>query len=346
MGATLSLALAATVIVGSTVREASAQTRPPPPMDASIATPHWLIDASVQDTMGTTVSVSALASSGNVVIGRGVQVSVQEFMDRVRNTNELVQRRFASDPAALESVVDRMLSDRLLAQEARRRGLESDPSVQAAVERALIARLRATTLVPSADARRVTEDEVRQFYDANYFRFHIPERRRVAVLFTSDVVRLERELRPWRRLNSTAQRRALRDLTREMTRDPALIAADYEISDVTEQRTDLDAGLRAAAFALTHENDISPAPVPGVFNGTRGVWIVRLLDRRHAVDRTLAESAEWIRQRLVLERRVVVEDELVRQLAERAGVRRTPAPSIVRVDIVAIPDAGLDSGLR
>jgi peptidyl-prolyl cis-trans isomerase C len=329
----------------SPIDAARAQARPSIDGGWSPGRLPWQIDASTPDILGTSVQVTSVAAPTTAIAtGRGVVVTAAELVDRVRDTNELEQRRFAADPAALEQLADRIIADRLLANEARRRGLENDPAVRAALERALIARLRATVLNPTADAQRVTDQEVRAFYESNAYRFHIPERRRVAVLFTTDLARLQRETRRWARLNRVELRRAFRELTRSLTTDEDLIRADYELYDVTESRDDLDEGLRRAAFALRNEGDVSPEPVPGQLRGRRGYWMVRLIDRRVAIDRTLEESADWIRGRIAAERRLQVERETVQRLSEQAALRRVPAASVVRVQVVT--DAGnIDAGL-
>lgn len=343
----LSLAVASVgVALGSAGgRAAIAQSRPY--MDAGIPLGRipWLIDAATPDTAGTSVVVQpAAAPTTAVVTGRGVTVTAGEVLDRVRDANEVEQRRYATDPAALEGLVDRIVADRLLAAEARRRGLENDPAVRAAIERALIARLRATVLNPTADAMRVTEQEARTFYDSNSYRFHIPERRRVAVIFTNDLTRLQRETRRWSRLDRAQLRRAFREVTRQLTVDDDIIRAEYEFSDVTETREDLDESLRRATFSLRDEGDVTAEPVAGQYRGRRGYWMVRLVDKRAAIDRTFEESVDWIRGRIASERRLQVERDTVTRLTEQAAVRRTPASSVVRVQVIA--DAGnIDAGL-
>lgn len=334
----------ASTVIGHAPR-ADAQTRPYLDAGLQLGPLPWLVDAQTPDVLGTAVQVSANGNASTAVAsGRGITVTAGEVLDRVRDANELEQRRYAADPQALEALVDRIVADRLLAAEARRRGLESDPAVRAVVERALIARLRATALNTAADAQRVTDQEARAFYDGNAYRFHIPERRRVAVLFTSDLPRLQREIRRWGRLSRADLRRAFREVSHRLTTDEELVRAEYEMHDVTEAREDMDEALRRATFALRDEGDVSPEPVAGSFRGRRGYWMVRLMDKRTAVDRTFEESADWIRGRIASERRLQVERDLVQRLSEQAAVRRTPAASVVRVQLV--PDAGnIDAGL-
>lgn len=87
-----------------------------------------------------------------------------------------------------------------------------------------------------------------------------------------------------------------------------------------------------------------PRAAAGSFRGRRGYWMVRLIDKRVAIDRTFEESADRIRGRIASERRLQVERDTVQRLSESAAVRRTPAASVVRVQVVV--DAGsIDASL-
>lgn len=80
--------------------------------------------------------------------------------------------------------------------------------------------------------------------------------------------------------------------------------------------------------------------------------MLRLVARRPAVERSLADSAEWIRHRIVLERRVAAEQAEVERLRQALRVRTVPATEIVRFDPVptgaAMPNtvAGASTGAQ
>jgi hypothetical protein len=286
------------------------------------------------------VAVQTLLSDTTAVAsGRGVSVTAAEFAQRVGDAPEQLQRAWAASPQGMNELLDRLVSDRLLANEARRLGLEQDPAVRAAIERALVARLRATVINPSVgDGTRVTMDDIRAFYEANAYRFHIPERRRALVVFVTDrheAERLHRLARPTGRRQRPAD---FRDLVRRYNTDPDLLRTDGEVRDVTAAGTEIDPALRDAIFALDQPGQVAPHVVAGRWNGVRGFFVVRLSSRRAPIDRTLAESADWIRQRLVLERRVAAERALVERLASEARVTRTPVERVVRVTVL---DAGV-----
>ena len=292
----------------------------------------------------TAVTVQSLIADASVPIarGRGVTVTAGEFVECVRAAPEPTQRTWANNPRLLDELLDRMVSDRLLANEARRRGLDRDPAVQAALERALIARLRATVINPSAaDASQVTDAQIREFYDSHPQRFHIPERRTARVIFLARRHDAERVL-----LLATVPRRrhALPDfrvLAEQQNTVPELAREGGELRELTPTTVDIDATLRDAIFAIERPGTTLPSLVQGRWGLVRGFFVVRLTSRRAAIDRTLAESADWIRYRLALELRVQAERAMVERLAREAGVTRVPADRIVRM---AWPDGGAGDG--
>ena len=79
-------------------------------------------------------------------------------------------------------LLEEMIQVELLAQEAKRRGLDKDPKVQLRMQQAmrdeLLRRLEAE--LPAVD--EISEREVREYYDAHRTEFQEPERRRVLLI--------------------------------------------------------------------------------------------------------------------------------------------------------------------
>lgn len=332
MGATLALA---------PPRGARAQQplhTPQPPVETEVEPQDTSeYDAGIASIEGGVVRVHVLVADAAAPVasaGRDVLVSAGELVQRVQDAPEPVQRQWAANPTLVRELLDRLVADRLLAQEALRRGLDRDPYVRAALERALVARLRATVINPAAgDATLVTDDEIREFYEANAYRFHIPERRRARVIF----LRTRREAEAVLRLARARRRGHLvndfRDLARRYNTDPELVRRQGELIDVTPTSTDIDVRLREAIYAIHAPGELARHVVEGDWRGARGYFVVRLTGRRPPIDRTLAESADWIRQRLVLQHRVDAERRLVEQLRERARVVTQPVERVVRVSV-------------
>ncbi len=338
----LLLVLAAIGVVGSlalSVRDARAQHATADPDDTDVDTTEGATDAGLSDAPSVTVQMLMPDAATAIARGRGVMVTAGDLMRRVSDAPEFVQRAWAADGRLLDEVVDRLVSDQLLANEARRLGLDRDPAVQAALERALVSRLRATVVVPGAmDASHVTLDEIRAFYDAHAQRFHIPERRAARMIFLPDRRQAERVLGLARATRHQRPRFEFRQLAEEYNSDPDLLRTGGELRDVTAASADIDPALRDAIYAIEHPGDVARTVVRATWHGTRGYFIVRLISRRPPIDRTLTESSDWIRQRLVLEHRAQVERALIERLAREAQVARLPATQVVRV--TAVGDGG------
>lgn len=350
--------LIAACSVGATV---IAQPRPATPAHTEGHAPHDDPDASagegpsladgvvIDPDAGLMLTYNAVAlvdAAAPVAQGRGVRVTVGEVLDRVREAPAVVRQGYAvPDGGALQELVDRMVADRLLVLEARRRGLENDPQVRAALERALVSRLRATVFNPQAgDGTAVTDEEIHAWYDAHPERFHIPERRRARVIFLAnrrealDVLRLALTRRRQRPVHE------FRRLASERNDDPHLRSMAGDLRDVTPRPVpgglELDPAVRAAIFEIAREGDTLPRVIEGSWRGTAGHFIVNLVSRRRGEERSLAAQSDWIRLRIMMERRVAVERARVAELARERGVTAMPLSQVLRF-APATPDGAV-----
>lgn len=283
--------------------------------------------------------VPLLDGARAIAQGRGVSVSAEEVYAVLREAPQALLQRYATVPGALDEMVEGLVSERLLALEARRRGLENDPVVRAALERALVARLRSMNIERAGVPREVTEAEVEAWYNAHPERFHIPERRRVRVIFSTDRAEAQTTLRlttPPRMRGRAAL--AYRRLACSRNHDPALVTSCGELAEVTRtpwpNSPTLDPALRDALFEIAHEGDVLTRLIPALWNGTPGFFVARLVSRRPAIERSLSDSADWIRHRIVLERRVGVERAEVERIAQSVNLTRAPLASVLRLDPV------------
>ncbi|MFO0648387.1 MAG: peptidylprolyl isomerase [Polyangiales bacterium] len=332
----LGLVLSCAAAVAQPVHTASPETpgRPPGTPDPA-ETPTEDEAPAVSEDAGVGWAVVPLVdASSPVATGRGLRVNASEVIARFHDASGALQEGYATDPSLAQELLDRMVADRLLADEARRRGLDADPLVRAAVERALVSRLRALVLNPAADTTRPEDDEVRAWYDAHPERFHIPERRRARVIFLTnrrealDVLRLALSRRRQRPVHE------FRRLASEHNDDPHLRSMAGDLRDVTPTRIngglDLDSAVRAAIFEIAREGDTLPRVVEGSWRGVAGYFIVNLVSRRRGEERSLAAQSDWIRLRIMMERRVAVERARVAELARERGVTALPLSQVLR----------------
>jgi hypothetical protein len=297
---------------------------------------------------GTAHTVVPLVDLHSAVVrGRGVEVTLGELIARMQDLSGAVQERFVSDPRALSELIDRIVADRVLAAEARRLGLENDPIVRAAVERALVARLRALVIYPSVDVQRPTDAEVQRWYDEHPERFHIPERRRLRVIFSEDLRHAQETLRLATLRRGERYVHNFRRLAIERNTDPHLRSMGGDLRDVTlhplPNTPPIDNALRAAAFEIAREDQVLPRLVAGEWHGRRGWFVLCLVGRRRPEERSLTSQADWIRLRIMAERRVAAERARVEALVREARITRSPIERMIRFEPIPAMDAGMDA---
>ena len=320
--------------------------RPPGTPDPSEAPTDDEAPTVTEDAAPSWRVVPLVDPSTPVASGRGVRVTAGDLIARFHDATGALQTRYATTPALAQELVDRMVADRLLADEARRRGLENDPLVRAAVERALVSRLRALVINPAADVERPTDDEVRAWYDAHPERFHIPERRRVRLIFVTnrrDAQTLLREALMKRRGEYLHE---FRRLAAEHNEDPHLRSMAGDLRDVTPRPVpggvELDPAVRSAIFEIAREDETLPRVVEGRWRDVQGFFLVHLVHRRRGEERSFAAQSDWIRLRLMMERRVIAEREQVAALAREREVRTVPLTRVLRFEPET--DAGCADG--
>jgi hypothetical protein len=284
------------------------------------------------------VTVVPLLSPTDVLASApGVSVTAAELYAALADAPAPLLRRYAADPAALRGLLDRLVADRLLAAEARRVGLDRDAVVLAALERALVSRLRATVLTPRAGGvEAVSDDDVRRWYEAHPERFHIPERRRARAIFLTDRAEATRVLRLAVQRRGRRYRNDFRRLAAEHNAAPDLRATRGELHEVARApwpyAVPLDPAARDAVFGAAREGDVVTRVVEGAWQGTAGFFVLRYVARRAAIERTLEDSREWVRHRIALERRVAAEQAEVERLAAASHLTRLPVERAVRLD--------------
>lgn len=332
---------AAALLLSSSAAAAQPQPSTPPtsieepdPEDTPVPDPATA--AALADRRPITV-VPLLPGGDVLATGRGVTVTVAELYAILNEATPPLLRRYAQSPAALQAVVDRLVSDRLLAAEARRLGLDRDAIVVAALERALVSRLRATVLSPRAGGTdAVTDDDVRRWYDAHPDRFHIPERRRARAIFLTDRAEALRVLRLALQRRGRRHRNDFRVLAAQHNAAPDLRATRGELHEVARgpwpYAVQVDEPVREALFSVPREGDVVGRVVEATWQGTPGFFVLRYVARRAAIERSLDDSREWVRHRIVLERRVAAEQAEIERLAAEAHLTRLPVDRAVRLD--------------
>lgn len=106
-------------------------------------------------------------------------LTLEEFEDRLKGVKQVVPDFDAAEPGAKEAVLDELLRQQLLVYEGRRQKVDQSQDIRNAVkdfENTLIVREFAEGLVKGVQA---TEQDAREYYDANPDVFIVPVEKRV-----------------------------------------------------------------------------------------------------------------------------------------------------------------------
>jgi peptidyl-prolyl cis-trans isomerase C len=276
----------------------------------------------------------------------GVQITVGELEDAIRDQNPFMQQRYLA-PEAIRAMLDRSLRFELLAAEARRRGYDKDPAVTLAVQQNAVQALIKQQFDDKFTQESIPPEDVKKYYDAHIAEFVRPESRRASLL----IVASEAEAKALLARAKAADMRAFRELARTQSIDPTnkerggdlgYFDASGHLIDAVGTIDSVDAELAKATFALKNVGDTS-----GVVKVAERFAIVRLAGLRPAQSDTPAAANERIRVRLWRERRQAAID------AELASLRAQLKPEVhpELVDLVKLelapplpPDKGMPAG--
>ena len=247
-------------------------------------------------------------------------ITVGELADAIASKGPYLQARYGS-PERRRELLDQMIRFELLAQEARREGLEDLPSVARTRKQVLIRRFLETQYEDRIQPSDVPDQDVRAYYESHAAEFHQPEQVRASHIFVRDRATGQRVLRQI--LDNPTDVRLFRELA---DRHDADVETHERFGDLryfsrpaerTPGEPDVAPEVAEAAFALTTIGGVCDHLVEA--NG--GFHVVKLTGRRTAMHRTLEEASRPIRQRLWRERRERAVDELVERLRHEADVQ-------------------------
>lgn len=254
------------------------------------------------------------------------------------------------DPATRAVVLDQLASRARMVQAALDDGLMEDPVVRNEIARILANRYREMKLTPrlkSVTQAPVSETRLRELYGAAGTRFRAPEQRQVAVLW------LDPGEDPARTQAYQAKLAAARDWLlgdADLKQDPAqgfgTLAVDHSEHQASryqggvvgwiarDDRTDAwSKTLAGLAFSLARPGDLSE-----VTAAPEGLFLVRLMAVRPAVERPLEAVADELREAERARLRKELENEFLESVAKRHPVRWLDAAAPVASSAPPLPN--------
>jgi len=276
--------------------------------------------ASAQQALGITPELAArvLAKVGSH------EITLGEYAATLQRMDPFERLRYQS-PDRRKQLLDELIDLELLAEEARRRGLDKQPETQERVRQMLrdelLSEVRASVPAPSD----ISEADARRYYDEHRDDFREPERRRVAHIALTSEAEAKTVLEKALSANATEWGKLVDAKSKDARGKPSValppeLAGDLGIvgppGHARGENPNVPEPLRAAVFEIDKLGGV----LPKVVAAAGGFHIVRMTGKTDARDRTFADAERSIRVALVQERIRNRETELEAELKKKYPV--------------------------
>ncbi|OJH39803.1 foldase protein PrsA [Cystobacter ferrugineus] len=256
-------------------------------------------------------------------VGDG-SITAREFSARLEEQPPFIRARYTTVERKKE-FLENLVRVELLAQEARRQGLDKDPDVLATLEKLMVQRLvqkHAATL----EKQPVSEEDVRTYYREHSSDFMSPERVRISHVFLAAA--------PQDARRAQVKQEAARLLTEQSRGQPGASGASFaelvrkRSDDAATKTQEGDLGLKAreelttlwgpefaqAAFSLETKDAVAQVETE------RGIHLIKLIHREPGNTQSFEVARPRIEARLQMERRSRAIDDLIANLKKSTPI--------------------------
>lgn len=270
-------------------------------------------------TSGSTVSTppaspQKAAKSGAVIARYGDQTLTTGELTAKLNERSPFERARLNDLPRKKEFVEQLVRFDLLAAEAKKRGLESDPEVQRAMQTVMVRKLIAAEIDDNPEKRKFDDAELQAYYQKHLEEFVRPEMVRLAVIQLSDkkaAEALAKELKA-----KSGDYSAFGQAVAAKSEDTETKGSQGDLHFLSKQQLTDRYGEAAAnaAFAMTAQGSQSEAlPTP------KGAVIFKLMGRTAAVNQSFEQSKAMLSQRMWFEKRGKLFDGFIDELKKKSN---------------------------
>ncbi len=274
----------------------------------------------------------------------GETLTVEELKAELDAQNPYNRQRY-STPAGKKEFLDQVIRTELLARAAAKRGYDRDPQILAEARRQMANRFVEDEFGEAAIGKRLTEEDLRRFYDRHIEDYQRPERVRASIILfatrTGGSAEEKRRLaeNTLREIRTAAASEPLTfaRMARERSDDAETRAVDGDMRFLSkdEMTRRWGAEVAAAAFSLGEIGRISD-----VVTMPRGFAILRLENVDPGISQSFEDSRATVRARAANDMRGRLYEAYVAQLEKEAGlVVDEKALDTIQVDLRAGPSA-------
>jgi peptidyl-prolyl cis-trans isomerase C len=264
--------------------------------------------------------------TGPVVAHVGDEViTADDFKRRMDEQSPFLRARYNTIERKKE-LLEALVRNELLSQEAQREGLDKAPAVRDALKRAMIQELIKKQLDEKMSGTDISDADLKAFYEAHVDDYVKPERARVYHIFVPAKDAKEKAqaktkaaalVKDIQAREKKGEANAFQATAMKESKDPlsAPMGGDLRFLSKDELAKSHGTELANAAFDLKN-----PGEMAGPIETANGIEIVKLQVKTVALNRGFDESKEAIRGRMARERRSKQYDEFVKKLRDEGKV--------------------------
>src|SRR6478736_661338 len=252
------------------------------------------------------------------------EITLGEYAETLERMDPFERIRYQS-PDRRKQLLNEIIQVELLAEEAKRRGLDKQPETQERVRQMLRDELLRDMRQSVPGTADIPEAEVRAYFDAHHDEFKEPERRRVAHLLLSSEAQAKAALQKalgasaadWGKLVSQV---SLDKPPASTGPAPTELAGDLGIVGPPGHARGANPRVPEAVRAAVFEIDKLGGVLDRVVTESGHFHVVRMTGRTEARDRSYQDAERTIRVALVQQRIRAREAELEQELKKRYPV--------------------------
>ncbi|MCB9653548.1 MAG: peptidyl-prolyl cis-trans isomerase [Deltaproteobacteria bacterium] len=247
-------------------------------------------------------------TEGNVIATLGeLQLTDRELEDRMRRESPFVQAQFA-DPRRKRDFIERQIRMEVLAVEGWRRGLASDPDVQAEFRLAVVKRLMRDELERIGASVKVTDDELHRAYAERQSEFVRPAK----VRFSPTVIEVKNEAERKRAQKRIARAQSLPQGAGGKVNPGKVDAGEFLTEDEVRARYGDEAASR-----LFEASDVGEAVLT---NTPNAVILLKKTGFRRGIERTFDSVKSELGAQILAEKKTKAFNDYVGRLEKSLGV--------------------------
>ncbi len=271
-------------------------------------------------------------------------ITLGEFAQALADMPEYERLRYQGIERRKE-LLRAMIDMHLLADEAKKQGLDKDPVVSEEMRQVLVGWMRGKLLESLPSPMAIPEDELRKFYDAHVAEYREPERRRVAQIVVKDEAVAKKAYEEAKAATPTQWGGVVKKYSDEKPLPTEAPETSGDLGFVTapsdthaQPNAKATSEIRTAVFALKTVGEVS-LPV----KDANGWHIVRMTAKNDARDQSFADVERTIRVRVLQEKRVEKEKALIEEMKKQVKVEIDEATLAAIANDLALPPAASGS---